>query len=49
MRPGHFCPGNRLSARAITLKARCFNEAGAFLPRKPGSPRLVAERSRTLQ
>ena len=36
MRPGHFCPGN--SPKALRGRARSgksFNEAGAFLPRKP--------------
>ena len=35
MRPGHFCPGNsRPRAHPPPQNVR-FNEAGAFLPRKP--------------
>ena len=36
MRPGHFCPGNPILRRFPTCPDELsFNEAGAFLPRKP--------------
>ena len=38
MRPGHFCPGNYTPSRGIKCCRYRFNEAGAFLPRKQGSP-----------
>ena len=36
MRPGHFCPGNRYTGGMGGVAWSGFNEAGAFLPRKPG-------------
>ena len=34
MRPGHFYPGDCGSVRGDHVNRRCFNEAGAFLPRR---------------
>ena len=39
MRPGHFCPGNDAAAAGKDAQRPGFNEAGAFLPRKPGRRR----------
>ena len=35
MRPEHFCPGNTSAANRSEWAQTTFNEAGAFLPRKP--------------
>ena len=35
MRPRHFCRGNVTLLRHTTLTRGSFNEASAFLPRKP--------------
>ena len=36
MRPEDFSPGNAVGPRVGCSRERGFNEAGGFLPRKPG-------------
>ena len=45
MRPGHFCPGNMYREAQDLENATSFNEAGAFLPRKPSSTSRLSSAS----
>ena len=47
MRPGDFSPGNQAERNGIArLCWSCFNEAGGFLPRKPGSTPAGSKRGK---
>ena len=49
MRPGHFCPGKKPADPEKPPEQGCFNEAGAFLPRKGGRPADARRRIVLLQ